>query len=155
MLTCYLPSRGKKVFRKFAQGEDDGEPSNSTTLSRSSIKPRRLFQTQKQEELHVTSEDEEAMTDIEDHAMEAELVEDSPQTPIEEEEPCPTTPSAPKFGPVATPPETRRTTRFGAKGPEATPSKPRSGRMSPSTERAPKRSGDTVLAASAPKRTRA
>ncbi|KAL2266092.1 hypothetical protein VTJ83DRAFT_5444 [Remersonia thermophila] len=183
--------RGKKQFRKFAdveeptsrQGLDDGEGGlegavESPTkrhFTRSSIKPRLLFPTSSQEEDDakdlVDEDDEEAVTDIEDHVL-ASLQGDEaakPETPadlIDEAAPG-TPPRAPRYAP-ASPPATTRTTRFGSKkAAEPTP-KPK-----PPAKRSPfdswrrvkggatgaetsglKRSGDELTAAAA-KRTRA
>ncbi|KAM0331674.1 hypothetical protein ACHAQA_003353 [Verticillium albo-atrum] len=162
--------RGKKVFRKFADNDDELDEETAMEaqlgrpLTRSSIKPRRLFQRVEPPEILVTPEDEEALTDIEDQHMEEEHVEETPETPVAEES-CPTTPAAPRFGPAATPPETRRTTRFATKGEESTPSKAKTGRVlfndwhrvksvSDSAERSTKRSADDELTASTPKRSR-
>jgi len=79
----------------------------------------------------VSPEDEEAVTDIEDHHMEEvddHDEEEIPQTPVEEKS-AHDTPRAPRFAPAPTPPDTRRTTRFGTKGEESTPSKPKTGRL--------------------------
>ncbi|ROT34855.1 hypothetical protein SODALDRAFT_320969 [Sodiomyces alkalinus F11] len=153
--------RGKRVFRKFdATDEDEEGAEGPRTLTRSSIKPRRLFQTAEK----VTPEEEEALTDIEDHDDMEETEEEAPGTP-DVEKCAPSTPSAPRFGP-ATPPDTRRTTRFGPRAGEATPSKsmpnsgpffdwPRVKNRSSSEDRVPKRSADSNLTASDSKRSRA
>ncbi|KAL2755927.1 hypothetical protein ACRALDRAFT_2068163, partial [Sodiomyces alcalophilus JCM 7366] len=108
--------RGKRVFRKFDVDEEDEDAEGSRTiLTRSSIKPRRLFQTAEK----VTPEDEEAVTDIEDHDDMQETEDEATETPVAEKS-GPSTPSAPRFGP-ATPPDTRRRTRFGPKAEESTP----------------------------------
>lgn len=78
-----ITSRGKKVFRRFDDGDDDEEelephdlgllehtPTRSSvkpmkTLTRRSIKPTRLFQTEAQKYAHVLEKEEEALTDIE------------------------------------------------------------------------------------------
>ncbi|KAL0934283.1 uncharacterized protein CTRU02_211082 [Colletotrichum truncatum] len=160
--------RGKKFFRKFAEPEDDEDEEGSSSesrlrrpLTRSAIKPRLLFPvTPKAPATGSTLEEEEAVTDIEDHHL--EKPEDVPQTPVDVQDECPSTPQAPKFGPAATPPDTRRTTRSGLKSEEATPIK-RKGRQSPFDDwprvknrhesTATKRTGDS-LAGSAPKRAR-
>ncbi|WQF86145.1 hypothetical protein CDEST_11159 [Colletotrichum destructivum] len=168
--------RGKKIFRKFAEPEDedeedDAESSSSESrirrpLTRSSIKPRLLFPVApKTSAISSTLEEEEAVTDIEDHHLEEEDdEEETPETPAEYQDECPSTPQAPKFGrTVATPPDTRRTTRSGLKSEEATPIK-RRGRQSPfdgwprvksrHESSAPKRAGGDDLPAPASKRTR-
>ncbi|KAM0286749.1 hypothetical protein ACHAQH_000769 [Verticillium albo-atrum] len=163
--------RGKKVFRKFADNDNDLDEETTMEaqlgrpLTRSSIKPRRLFQRAEAPEVLVTPEDEEALTDIEDqHMGEEEQAEEAPETPAVEDS-CPATPAAPRFGPAATPPETRRTTRFLTKGEDATPSKAKTGRMlfddwrrvksrPDSTERSTKRSAGDELTSATPKRTR-
>ncbi|WYZ35546.1 hypothetical protein EsH8_X_000193 [Colletotrichum jinshuiense] len=166
--------RGKKIFRKFAEPEDEEDDEGSASesrlrrpLTRSSIKPRLLFPVApKAPATGSTLEDEEAVTDIEDHILEdedeAEMAEEVPQTPVEVQDECPSTPQAPKFGPTATPPDTRRTTRSGLKAEEATPIK-RKGGQSPFDDwprvknrhesTAAKRAGDD-LAAPATKRAR-
>ncbi|KAK2012275.1 hypothetical protein LZ32DRAFT_559866 [Colletotrichum eremochloae] len=166
--------RGKKIFRKFAEPEyeeDDEDSSSSESrirkpLTRSAIKPRLLFPvSSKSSAIGSTLEDEEAVTDIEDHRLEdhEDEEEQSPETPAKTRDECPPTPQAPKFGPtVATPPDTRRTTRSGLKSEEATPIK-RKGRQNPfdgwprvknrHESSSSKRSGDD-LAVSASKRAR-
>lgn len=142
-------SRGKRVFRKFDvnDDEDDDAEGSRTILTRSSIKPRRLFQTAEQ----VTPEDEEAVTDIEDHNDMEESENETSEVPVAEKSGL-STPSAPRFGP-ATPPDTRRTTRFGPKAEESTHSK-RMAALS-GVDRVPKRSAESSLAASGSKRSRA
>lgn len=177
--------RGKKKFRKFSEVEeassgnevlDEADGGLNTALrnavdsavrrpvTRSSIKPRLLFPTKPAEASDTKNDDEEAVTDIEDHVL-AKSKADHPETPLELVEEAPDTPVAPKFAP-ASPPTTARTTRHGDKGSEeSTPIKPtRSGKRSPfdgwrrvkngSESQSQKRSGDT-LTADAPKRTRA
>ncbi|KAK7448682.1 hypothetical protein CaCOL14_012851 [Colletotrichum acutatum] len=166
--------RGKKIFRKFAEPEDEDDEEGSSSesclrrpLTRSAIKPRLLFPVAaKAYATGITLEEEEAITDIEDHHLEDDdndEVEEAPETPAEIEEEAPATPKAPKFGQtVATPPSTRRTTRSGLKAEEASPIK-RKTRASPFDDwprvksrhgsSATKRAGDE-LEASAPKRTR-
>lgn len=113
----------------------------------------------------VSPEDEEAVTDIEDHNLEEiddQLEEEVPQTPAPEKA---STPRAPRFGAAPTPPDTRRTTRFGIKDDESTPSKPRSGRLfdnwpitksrSSSAEVSHKRPAESSLASGPTKRARA
>lgn len=80
-------------------------------LSRSSMKPRLLFPTAKQvqdkkQNLVYTTEDEEAITDIEDAS--------GLETPREQTYETTSTPKAPMFAP-ASPPTTARVTRFGKK----------------------------------------
>ncbi|GKT94232.1 hypothetical protein Ct61P_12082 [Colletotrichum tofieldiae] len=164
--------RGKKIFRKFAEPEDEEEDDESSSsesrirkpLTRSAIKPRLLFPVApKAPAIGSTLEDEEAVTDIEDHHLEEHDEEETPETPAETQDECPSTPRAPKLGQtVATPPDTRRTTRSGLKTEEATPIK-RKGRQSPFDDwprvksrhesSSTKRAGDD-LAAPVPKRTR-
>lgn len=82
MLT--FQSRGKKVFRRFDDDDDEEEeidagdlgllehnPKDSggkplKTLTRRSIKPTRLFQTEEQKRAREAEKEEEALTDIED-----------------------------------------------------------------------------------------
>ena len=71
----------------------------------------------KKKEVTITTDDEEAPTDIEDNAAE-----NNPTTPMELAQEAPNTPKAPKFAP-ASPPTTARTTRFTAKLAETTPIK--------------------------------
>lgn len=118
-------SRGKKMFRKFADfdddqeiEDDDEEDETATTsldqvvtrdlrrpLTRSSIKPRLLFPTAEQSKAREpkshNTDDEEADTDIEDSAV---------HTPFDSKNEVAATPKAPRFGPVS-PPTTARTTR--------------------------------------------
>lgn len=121
-----LSSRGKKVFRKFGDGDDELKESDPLIseseseeevegdqtvtsnlrrpLTRSSIKPRLLFPTAEQSRARETrshnTEDEEADTDIEDGVA----------TPFDQTDKFAATPKAPRFGPV-TPPTTTRATR--------------------------------------------
>lgn len=166
-------SRGKKIFRKFAdqetnqsddQEELDGDLSNpveprlSGRLTRSSIKPRLLFPTNKAEAL----EEEEAVTDVEeDPAIEPGNGE-IPETPSKRTNRAPKTPSAPRFSAALSPPDTKRTTRAGEKSEEVTPVKGH-GKRSPfdswprvkdHTSSSCKRAGDP-LAPAASKRSRA
>lgn len=100
-------SRGKKIFREFPKDDDnsdaandsDLERSNIRPLTRSSIKPRLLFPTQKQQQERETADldDEEATTDIEDP-------EDHVTTPVKQT----------VFSP-ATPPTTGHATRSSTK----------------------------------------
>ncbi|KAK0707482.1 hypothetical protein B0H67DRAFT_602799 [Lasiosphaeris hirsuta] len=125
--------RGKKVFRKFADlgdanetnldgsDEADVEPRLRRPLTRSAIKPRLLFPP-KAEVPKIEIDDEEAVTDIEDHIL-AGAEENGPSTPMELVDDAPGTPDAPKFAP-ASPPTTARATRFG-KFSDSTPVKPK------------------------------
>ena len=122
-----LDSRGKKEFRKFSdnddasgstEGVDEGEnglegavESNlRRPLTRSSVKPRLLFPVKSNDKV---DEDEEAVTDIEDHSL-PQPEEADPQTPSDPADDAPGTPLAPKFAP-ASPPATTRTTRHSNK----------------------------------------
>ncbi|KPM34351.1 hypothetical protein AK830_g12222 [Neonectria ditissima] len=156
--------RGKKFFRKFSDNDNedmeeleddeaDDEARLARPLTRSSIKPRLLFQTAKTEAM---LEEEEAATDVEDHLVD-ELVEE-PQTPGKPRHERASTPEAPKFAPVS-PPDTRRTTRSTNKlADQSTPVKP-TGRKSPfdawrrtkehKATSAPKRQGDSLTPAHA------
>ena len=122
--SCYSSlmhlSRGKKMYRKFPQDSesereetstaDDPNPStlrdpevaNLRPLTRSSIKPRLLFPTpqQRAERTAAAIADEEAPTDIEDHAM------TQPEDIV--------TPVKKSFAP-ATPPPTGHATRSSTK----------------------------------------
>jgi len=118
-------SRGKKIFRKFAD-EDESTPQpigneddeldaelDKTVpahlrgpLTRSSIKPRLLFPSQKQFSQNAEDE-EEAITDIEEQSHEV-------STPVEHTDSPILTPKAPKFAP-ASPPTTARATRASKK----------------------------------------
>ncbi|KAK5652752.1 hypothetical protein OQA88_9605 [Cercophora sp. LCS_1] len=113
--------RGKKHFRKFNSREreeanseslDEGETAHRSRATRSSVQPRILFPP-KAKAPAATHDDEEALTDIEDHIM-TDQIENDPTTPMDLVEDAPGTPVAPKFAP-ASPPATTRTTRFGAK----------------------------------------
>lgn len=132
--------RGKKFFRKFSDldnedleeledDENDVEARLARPLTRSSIKPRLLFQTPKTQEM---IDEEEAATDVEEDddeqtEEEVEIPEvPVPQTPAKRRVKHAATPEAPKFAPVS-PPDTRRTTRSTNKLiDEATPVKGRS-----------------------------
>lgn len=114
-------SRGKKTFRKFSDVEanehslgdasDDEEIDLSADLpahlakplSRSTIKPRLLFQPpatqQQQQSVELDDDDEEAVTDIEDG------ITATPKRSLQA-----STPKAPRFAPF-TPPTTGRVTR--------------------------------------------
>lgn len=137
-----LRSRGKKMFRRFADKGSDEElidednltetvVADQKPLTRSSIKPRLLFPPLEQaKDESISFEDEEAETDIEDH-ISSQLADEKFETPSEAVGDLPGTPDAPKFAP-ASPPDSRRTTRSGNKvGEEATPIKPRGGKRSP------------------------
>ncbi|KAI1078888.1 hypothetical protein F5B20DRAFT_546565 [Whalleya microplaca] len=143
--------RGKKIFRKFSSDDDaveanqpDGEVEHadvdlSTTqrrrpMTRSSIKPRLLFPPQEKGKAvaDVATEDEEAVTDIEDHVLNAAGDDDieAPATPSGKVAGKVDTPEAPRFAP-ASPPTTDRATRTGTKlqaddSPMKRPTKPRS-----------------------------
>jgi hypothetical protein len=135
-------SRGKKKFRKFADKDvspngnealDEADSGLNTALlrhpvTRSSIKPRLLFPTKPAE---ARDNDEEAVTDIEDHVL-AKTKVDRPETPQELVDEAPDAPVAPKLAP-AFPPPTSQTTRHGDKtAKEPTPVKStRSGKRSP------------------------
>lgn len=110
--------RGKKFFRKFSEyeaeeldelqaDEEDVEAYLNRPLTRSSIKPRLLFQkTKTVEEI----EEEEAVTDVEDELEQEQTAEIVPQTPRKSQsKERANTPEAPKL-PVS-PPDTRRITR--------------------------------------------
>ncbi|KAI2469648.1 hypothetical protein F4781DRAFT_393614 [Annulohypoxylon bovei var. microspora] len=107
--------RGKKIFRKFSEDEDeriDGTPVGPST--RSSLKPRLLFTSgsKGKKAPKASSEDEEAVTDIEDHVLH-DAEDDSAEVPgvvmaMEVEKSV--TPVAPKVMP-ASPPSTIRATR--------------------------------------------
>lgn len=143
--------RGKKIFRKFSSNEDldsaseaddevDAELGSAKesrqqrALTRSSIKPRLLFPTaSKGKDVEMTTtEDEEAVTDIEDHALvdvEKEDQMEAPATPKGIVAKKPQTPVAPRFAP-ASPPSTvratRASTRLNAEDTPIRPAKPRS-----------------------------
>ena len=95
-------------------------------MTRSSVKPKLLFppRSKAAEKARSTEEDEEAVTDIEDHVL-ASMTEEERQTqqdqhsqvetPAEQvDEGSPDTPKAPRYAP-ASPPDTKRTTRFADK----------------------------------------
>lgn len=101
--------RGKKIFRKFSEGEESS--------SRLDVKPRLLFPSAKShKENDLAHDDEEADTDIEQPLVgKAEVVkanESKPraETPVEASEAKVDTPKAPKYAP-ASPPDTSRATR--------------------------------------------
>lgn len=101
-------------------------------LTRSSVKPRLLFPTKTTEDRRAPHEDEEAVTDIEDHVLAQVVAEEEPQrpqTPVKMAVDDIETPDAPRFAP-ASPPATVRATRSGNKA--TTPMKPvRGGKRSP------------------------
>ena len=133
----------------------------------SQIKPRRLLFPTKKGETISTTDDEEAVTDIEDNTTgEAE---NDPTTPMDLSEDTPKTPAAPKFAPVS-PPTTARTTRFGAKPVLTTPVKNKGAKKLSNGKRSPfdnwprlkggpevqgqKRGADESLVSGSTKRTR-
>ncbi|OTB03630.1 hypothetical protein M426DRAFT_23570 [Hypoxylon sp. CI-4A] len=135
--------RGKKFFRRLADEEDPDEMNESEEEAinaelgiakkasrgshpKRSLKPRLLFPSKK-EVAAATKEDEEAVTDIEDHVIEdadineaTEVVEEdieepaAPATPVRQAGKKPQTPVAPRFAP-ASPPSTVRATRASTK----------------------------------------
>lgn len=104
--------RGKKFFRKFNESEEEPAEEEEAGLSRSSIKPRLLFQDKTPEAL----EDEEATTDVEDN------VKNAPATPTKTKQVPVETP--------ASPPDSKRTARVNKHLDIGTPSKKKS-RKSP------------------------
>lgn len=153
LLTFVSSSRGKKIFRKFSEQADgsistqsDGGQNEAEAgmlagdesrlrrpLTRSAIRPRLLFPVGDKGKgaLNHDEDDEEAVTDIEDHVTIQETADDAalfgPQTPRKlVDGPVPGTPEAPKFG--VSPPTTARVTRSGVKpADDATPMKPARG----------------------------
>ncbi|KAL6718931.1 hypothetical protein ACLMJK_003166 [Lecanora helva] len=135
--------RGKKVYRKFPSDGSDVEEEEATSeldtttnhrpLTRSSIKPRLLFPTQKQRQErtnppNTNTEDEEATTDIEEQP-------DTPMSGHNDEEEVTTPRKQVGFSP-ATPPTTvhatRQATRKAAdENVEAVPYKGNGKRVSP------------------------
>ncbi|KAI1091104.1 hypothetical protein F5B19DRAFT_460323 [Rostrohypoxylon terebratum] len=111
--------RGKRIFRKFSQDEDecvdeDGGESPIRANTRSSIKPRLLFPSKKKETVKASTDDEEAVTDIEDHVRLGETSDDATEileTPTTLAEEKAVTPTAPKFSTPVSPPSTTRATR--------------------------------------------
>ncbi|KAI1205032.1 uncharacterized protein F4807DRAFT_298798 [Annulohypoxylon truncatum] len=110
--------RGKRIFRKFSQGEDgrvdehiDGTPIHANT--RSSLKPRLLFPSKNKEATKASTDDEEAVTDIEDHVLHGAQDDSAevPGTPTAMVVEKAVTPVAPKFTTPASPPSTVRATR--------------------------------------------
>ncbi|KAF5019440.1 hypothetical protein F66182_8548 [Fusarium sp. NRRL 66182] len=131
--------RGKRYYRKWAEQEiedleeievakEDPEAYLHRPLSRSSIKPKRLFQAVKTVE---QIEEEEAVTDVEENdEAENEAQLSCPATPSVSKKEHVSTPEAPRFAP-ASPPSTRRVTRSAHKlADEDTPAKP-PGKRSP------------------------
>lgn len=128
--------RGKKIFRKFSENNDDGSSSlaendeatdlgldNQThrtrPMTRSSIKPRLLFPSKskgKQVAETTTVDEEEAVTDIEDNVLHGaqDPEPEVPETPARTAKGKVGTPDAPRFAP-ASPPSTTRTTRSADK----------------------------------------
>ncbi|KAI1500892.1 hypothetical protein F5X99DRAFT_225495 [Biscogniauxia marginata] len=122
--------RGKKFFRKFSEfheadsseqlDAEEDEAAPHRPMTRSSVKPRLLFpRTTKGKNVAAaatTIEDEEAVTDIEDHVLndaEDDHIE-APETPVKVAPEKPDTPEAPRFGPTS-PPSTVRATRSTTK----------------------------------------
>ncbi|KAL8923960.1 MAG: hypothetical protein Q9172_002887 [Xanthocarpia lactea] len=112
--------RGKKMFRRFTPDPDHPNQSSEDTeiegptsprlrpLTRSSVKPRLLFPTEKQRRKRELAE-EEALTEIEDaHGVETE----SKQKKNKKK---PITPTKQSFAPPATPPATGHATRSATK----------------------------------------
>ncbi|KAI2610599.1 hypothetical protein GGR54DRAFT_374385 [Hypoxylon sp. NC1633] len=148
--------RGKRFFRKFSDEEEaEGEGAvegqgtvneqNMRPLTRSSVKPRLLFPSAhkgknvvktvtKNVAKPTTEDDEEAITDIEDHVFgtaEEDTQVEAPATPTVMVREKAVTPDAPKFAPVS-PPSTGRVTRTGTKlGEDASPMKPKAKPRSP------------------------
>jgi hypothetical protein len=91
-------SRGKKVFKKFVDGESTNGAGARTPMTRSSLKPVLLFPTTRAEKSTHVTEDEEAETDVEEPMRDAES------------ETVSATPKAARFGP-ASPPTSSRATR--------------------------------------------
>lgn len=172
------------TFRKYAEtsetatgdrdlldGADGGlESVVESRVTRSTVQPRLLFPAKKQEEPKHLDEDEEAVTDIEDHVLEGmKEDEEEPTTPMDMVEERQATPEAPRFAP-ASPPTTARSTRFGSKpSADVTPMKAKPGprgKRSPfdgwrrtkgsveSQSQSHKRSGDDALPTSPVKRAR-
>lgn len=112
-----------------------GEPNLARPLTRSSIKPRLLFPPQPKIEVESTLEEEEAVTDVEDHLVAEAEAADLPVTPTKASTSSgmPKTPSTPRFGAAMSPPDTKKATRAGEKlGEEKTPIKAKApGRRSP------------------------
>lgn len=155
----FFYSRGKKLFRKFTEGD---------AASRPAVKPRLLFPTAaKASKENTIVEDEEAETDIEEQAPKVSSSEEY-ETPAEAIEKKVDTPKAPKFAP-ASPPSTSRATRskkvipdqitpMKGKGKRAGGSRSpfdgwRRTKSSPSSSTGQKRTGDP-LASDVPKKTK-
>ncbi|KAM7223991.1 hypothetical protein V8F06_000464 [Rhypophila decipiens] len=171
--------RGKVSFRKYADhgeaaagdrdlvdGADGGlESVVETRVTRSTVKPRLLFPVKKEEKPKEVDDDEEAVTDIEDHVLADLEKHEKSLTPMEmQSEEHLATPKAPRFAP-ASPPTTARTTRFGTKrAADTTPKAKAGGKRSPFEgwrvtksgvpSQSHKRSGDDSLPTSPVKRTR-
>ncbi|KAI0898936.1 hypothetical protein F4806DRAFT_456084 [Annulohypoxylon nitens] len=120
--------RGKRIFRKFSQDDDEDVDEHDDdapirTNTRSSIKPRLLFPSKKQDTVKASTDDEEAVTDIEDHASLDDISDDpteivkTPTTKVGEEA---VTPTAPKFKTPVSPPSTIRATRASTRVAAAT-----------------------------------
>jgi hypothetical protein len=109
-------------FDDLQAAEEDPEAHLNRPLTRSSVKPRLLFQNDKTDE---QIEEEEAVTDVEENEEPH-----FPETPSASKPERACTPEAPRFAP-ASPPSTRRVTRSTNKLPdEGTPIKP-PGKRSP------------------------
>ncbi|KAL8305244.1 hypothetical protein RB597_003876 [Gaeumannomyces tritici] len=123
--------RGKKIFRKFVDRDEEDEdlPDDAgegasglqgrRNMTRSSIKPKLLFPPAPKAKRPLDSDvedEEEADTDIEDHAQSTDLLDEQPITPTENiKDKAPATPSAPRFAPFSPPSTTSRTTRSAQK----------------------------------------
>lgn len=128
-----MHSRGKKIFRKFSEVNDDefsseaendevadmgldNQTHRTRSMTRSSIKPRLLFPSKSKgkqvAEATIAEDDEEAVTDIEDNVLHGaqEAEPEAPETPARIAKSKIGTPDAPRFAP-ASPPSTTRTTR--------------------------------------------
>ncbi|KAL8327762.1 hypothetical protein RB597_003876 [Gaeumannomyces tritici] len=104
--------RGKKIFRKFVDRDEEDEdlPDDAgegasglqgrRNMTRSSIKPKLLFPPAPKAKRPLDSDvedEEEADTDIEDHAQSTDLLDEQPITPTENiKDKAPATPSAPR-----------------------------------------------------------
>lgn len=111
ILTLSSCSRGKRFFRKFADEQDqldEFDDADGTSLSRSAVKPRLLFQQEKSAE---ALEEEEATTDVEDNIQRKTR---QPETPSKAKKEVAETPEAPRFAP-ASPPDSKRSTRSANK----------------------------------------
>ena len=132
--------RGKKIFRKFADRDDEDEdlPDDAgegasgvrgrRNMTRSSIKPRLLFPPAPKAKKPLGSDvedEEEAETDIEDHVRSKDQQDEQPITPAENiKDKAPATPSAPRFAPFSPPTTTSRTTRSAQKQVDQLSAKP-------------------------------